>query len=100
MTNADLVKDLEAEWELETGFLGRLRQGTLDRDGARRLLELLDALPTDGSDLPHRVVALVWMIPVFLLWQRERLAGDADAREIEDLCNRCVDRLQRVLGAP
>jgi hypothetical protein len=78
-----LISQLEAEYDLDDGFLGRLRQGQFDSMGLDRLTRLLQSIDFgEATDFNRRVVALVWMIPTLMRWQVERLAeqgGDLEA---------------------
>ena len=45
MINHDrLIALLEEEWELDTGFLGRLRQGQFDREAYGRFTQSLECI--------------------------------------------------------
>ena len=51
--------------------------------------------------LPRRVVSLLWYIPAFLGWQRDRVAeaeGDLDALDRAEVEIR--NELERILGVP
>lgn len=93
---------LQQAWDLE-GFLGRLRQGqlipTLGEDFVRQLREL----PSSQADrpTPPRVVALLWYVPIFIVWQRERVAEQSgDLTILDRLANEIQAELERILGVP
>lgn len=78
------IDKLEAEYDRSEGFLGLLRTGTFDHRGASRLLDLLSSLEVGGGPVDRRLVQLLWYLPIFLQWQKERFAlsgGDAEAVE-------------------
>lgn len=69
-----LISHLEAECDLDDGFLGRLRQGQFDSTGLDRLLRLLHSINFgEATELNRRVVALLWMILTLMMWQLERV---------------------------
>lgn len=72
---AELIKALEAEYNLDNGFLGQLRQGFFDASGLDRLIAILASIePTNESTIDRRLVALLWMIPTLMSWQVPRVA--------------------------
>jgi hypothetical protein len=93
-----LCSRLEAAYDLDEGFLGRLRQGQFDPMGLDRLLRLVQSIDFgEAAHLNRRVVALVWMIPTLMTWQLERVAeqgGDVAARR------RGINRVQEILASP
>jgi hypothetical protein len=95
---APLLGRLEAEYDLDHGFLGRLRQGQFDPTGLDRLLHLLRSIDWgEAAVLTRRLVALLWLIPTLMTWQRERVAeqgGDVEA------LRRGIDQVQELLAAP
>lgn len=95
-----LVRRLEAEYDLDHGFLGRLRQGEFDPAGLSRLLRLLQSIDFGAATLiDRRVVALLWMIPTLMTWQLERVAEQkGDNGDIERL-RHGIDQIQEILAA-
>lgn len=95
---ASLVSRLEAEYDLDHGFLGRLRQGWFDPAGLDRLLTLLHSINFGETTLLNRrIVALLWMMPTLMTWQLERVAeqgGDIDA------LRRGIDQVRERLASP
>lgn len=95
------IEALEAEWELETGFFGRLREGRFDSRGYARALDLLHQLEPPGESLNTRLVSLVWYIPIFMHWQRDRcIAAGADIAEYDQALNRLSGCVEEYLGVP
>lgn len=93
-----LVNRLEAEYDLDHGFLGRLRQGEFDPTGLSRLLHLLQSIDFgEAAFIDRRAVALLWMIPTLMTWQLKRVAEQKG--DIERL-RRAIDQVQTILAAP
>lgn len=93
-----LISHLEAECDLDDGFLGRLRQGQFDSTGLDRLLRLLHSINFgEATELNRRVVALLWMIPTLMMWQLERVTergGDLKALRHD------IDKVDAILMSP
>jgi hypothetical protein len=101
MTTEEAVRTLEREWDLDVGFLGRLRQGEFDTGRFERLENLLKQLPTRGDMLDARLVALTWYIPLFMTWQREGcLANGCDPAAFDRAVNRATSLVEEALGVP
>jgi len=96
-----IVSRLEAEWDVD-GFLGNLRQGSFAFEPAQRFLSFLKEIELDDEELiPKRLLSLLWYLPSFLEWQKERIekqGGDAVAyaRFVTEVQN----TLEDVLGVP
>lgn len=97
-----LIKRMEAEYDLDTGFLGRLRQGVFDQAGLDRLLALLRAIDFGDQDcIDRRVVALLWLIPTLMMWQQERvIEHGGDVRKLRQGIDVTQSELNRILGMP
>lgn len=95
--DTELIWALEAEYDRDEGFLGRLRTGDFDPAGLERLLTLLESIDLgENQVVSRRLVALVWIIPTFMGWQLERVAkkgGDVDS------VRRGIDRSQAMLNS-
>ncbi|MGZ3583845.1 MAG: hypothetical protein ACXWQR_00235 [Ktedonobacterales bacterium] len=91
----DLIQTLEAEYDLDSGFLGRLREGTFDAAGLDRLIAILKSIePSNEEVINRRLVALLWMIPTLMEWQVERIAEHGgDAKQLE----RGISEVQGIL---
>ena|ERR1700722_14308309 len=96
------ISAIEAAWEPDDGPLWKLRQGEVDVEKIDALLRLLDDIKiTDDDVLPRRFVSLVWYLPIFFEWQRERVAAEGgDVRIFQTMSNRVVAVVQRLLGVP
>jgi hypothetical protein len=101
MDMKQLIERLEAEWGSD-GFLGQLRLGKFTSEGAARFLLLLREIDIDEQvAVPKRALSLLWYLPSFLAWQRERVeekGGDMNvyAHFLTDVLN----TLEDVLGVP
>lgn len=99
-----LMARLEAEYDLELGFLGKLRQGDFDPMGLARLLQLLREIDFgSATQIERRMVALLWMIPAIMRWQRERVREKGgDLARLEQGITQVETLLQSsaVLGFP
>lgn len=75
MNLAEATRWLDAAWDLERDvFFYKLRQGSFVESEFEDLKQVLRAteLPIDGR-LNTEFVTLVWMIPLFMIWQTERV---------------------------
>ena len=103
MQVAQIVAELDAEWSLETGFLGHLRGGQFVEAELARLLSTLGKLQFAelGEDVPIRAVSLLWYIPLFMGWQTDWIVENGTYPAIY---GRAVDRvtneIERILGLP
>jgi hypothetical protein len=95
---AQLLGSLEAEYDLDHGFLGRLREGQFDPIGLDRLLHLVRSIDFGGAVvLNRRLVSLLWLIPTLMTWQLERVAEQGGDVEV---LRRGIDQVQGLLAAP
>jgi len=101
LSNKDLAA-IEAAWEPDDGAMWKLRQGNVDAQQIDALLTALEAIEISEHDaLPRRFVSLIWYLPIFFEWQRERVAENAgDMHAFHVLSNRVVAVVQRLLGVP
>jgi hypothetical protein len=98
----DLIAALEHEWDLGQGFLGKLRQGLFDPVGLERLIRLLDRIDFgDAVEVNRRLISLLWFMPLFIEWQRERVhAPDTDPQTLSHAANRVENAIEKILGLP
>jgi hypothetical protein len=103
MEETSLIELLEAEWSYPDGFLAKLRSGDFSAEGFRRFRQLLDSIQRSGTpEIDRRLVELLWFIPMFMMWQRERVGEcGGDPREVETAANEVTGiLLEGALGAP
>jgi hypothetical protein len=102
MDNQSLNNRIEREWDLEQGFLGKLRQGNLDIDSFNRLKEVLESIDfKDDVLVDRRMISLLWYIPLFMSWQREKFEDDDKKLQFLDhASNEVTSILEKILGVP
>jgi hypothetical protein len=100
----DLISALEHEWDLGEGFLGKLRENTFDSAGLERLMRLLDGIDFgDAPEVNRRLVSLLWFMPLFMEWQRERAhEHGVDPQALAHAIDRVQNAIssEKVLGFP
>jgi hypothetical protein len=98
----DLIAALEDEWDLDQDFLGKLRQGIFDPVGLERLIRLLEGIDFgDSPEVNRRLVSLLWFMPLFIEWQRERVhERGGDPQALMHATGRVQDSIIRILGFP
>ena len=102
MNQHEAIEALEPEWDRPRGFFARIRVGDFDPAEGARIVSIIDSIAIAPEEcIERRLVSLLWYLPSFTEWQRERVAdagGDTDAyvRFINALNN----ALESVLGVP
>jgi hypothetical protein len=95
-----LIQQLEAAWD-EDGFFENLRAGIFVESDALGFLSLLRSIEIDQELVPARLLALIWYIPSFLEWQRERVSEvGGDAVRYVRFINEVMNILEEVIGVP
>jgi hypothetical protein len=96
------IAALEAEWEPESGFFWRIRQGMfVDADYQRALSKVRAISIPEDIDIPRRLVSLLWYIPLFMQWQMERLRdAGADLEAYTMAATAMSTEVERILGVP
>jgi hypothetical protein len=102
MNVEDIIQRLDLEWDQPDGFLGRLRAGDFDSPGLERLLNILESIKfEDEQTINRRIVALIWFIPLFMTWQRERVEEHGgDSIELDAAFHRILNAIYAILGVP
>ena len=95
----NLIERIDFEYDRADGFLGRLRSGDFDAIAAQRLLRVLGSLDLGDGPVDRRLVQLLWYMPIFMVWQKDRLSN-ADAAATEEVLNEVMSILERVIGVP
>jgi hypothetical protein len=98
----DYIPGIEAEWEPETGFFWRTRQGDFQREDFERTLKKLAAVQTaTEQSVPARFVSIVWYIPIFMECQTDRvLEGGVNPDEYGRATVKLTNQVERILGVP
>lgn len=95
-----LISDLEAEYDLDDGFLGLLRGGHYDTRARDRFLHLLESIDLGSSEVVNkRLVSLLWYVPLFLQWQDRRL-DEEERAQLRQVLDQVTNQLERILGVP
>jgi hypothetical protein len=96
------IRTLETEWSTPEGFLGKAREGTFDKRQADAFVTTLESIKLSGeSTIDRRLVALLWYVPGFLRWRKERIAEKGgDIIAFEQLINRVQGVIEDILGVP
>jgi hypothetical protein len=99
---AHLIDILEAEYDLENGFLGLLRQGIFDPGGLDRLIAILTSIDlSNESVVDRRLVALLWMIPTLMSWQIPRVSElGGSISPLQHGIDKIQSLLMSILGTP
>jgi hypothetical protein len=103
MNNQELIALIEAEWDLDNGFFGALRQGQFDQSRYSRCMRALEHVHhqvRNAEDISRRLVSLVWYIPQFMNWQTERVKGSVAAQVYQRVTNEFQTIVQEILGVP
>jgi hypothetical protein len=97
-TNPELLAALDAAWDDETGFLGRLRYRHFDAALGRAYVDLVQSIEVDeGEPFSPDFIRLLWFVPLFLEWRQRDMAEDRDLADISDLVR---ERVMELLGTP
>ena len=100
-TQEELIAKIDREYDRSEGFLGLLRAGVFDPEGASRLIDLLSSIDVGDGPIEKRLVQLLWYMPIFLQWQKERfVVHERDPEDVVSVMNEVVSTLERVLGVP
>ena len=96
------IEELERFWDPDGGVFSKLREGVLDAGGLEKVASRLEAIEVpEDADLPRRFVSLIWFIPIFFEWQRERVQEQGgDMQDFARLQNRLTGVVQGLLGVP
>lgn len=102
MTYETEIEAVESEWAAEDGFFWRVRQGHfLLSDFERAMMKLSKITVGEASELPRRLVSLLWYIPLFMQWQVERVEEmKGDVSGYMTAIARMTNEIERILGVP
>jgi|GEM_PF-902856 len=101
-TYAKNIEALESEWAPDNGFFWRIREGDFAQESFRRALKKMSAIHIpESTELPRRLVSLVWYVPLFMQWQVERVRErGGDAAAYEEAITAMTNEVERLLGVP
>ena len=75
--------------------------GRFDNKLFTDFLALLQAISFGEEELiPRRVVSLLWYIPLFMEWQKERVEGAIGLKDYRNKKTLIENELERILGVP
>ena len=99
MTEEQILQ-LESAWDSE-GFLGHLRDGKFDNNLYQDFIFLLHSISFDEDALiSKKIISLLWYIPLFMEWQRERVQNTISVNEYDLKRTSIANELERILGIP
>ncbi|MGI8542653.1 MAG: hypothetical protein ACR2MD_04155 [Aridibacter sp.] len=98
----ETIKKLESYWNIDDGLFYELRyKGILDIEKSEKFVQLLESIEISGEQINRRLVSLLWYLPLFLTWQKERISEQGgEIGEIEDWTNEIISILEKKLGVP
>ncbi|GAA1187569.1 hypothetical protein F4556_005667 [Kitasatospora gansuensis] len=97
----ELLELLDAAWDDETGFLGKLRSGQFDPAAGEAYVSLLSRIPEPGEMIDSRLVQLIWFAPLFMEWQTERAAeSEEESRQLTRIATQVQEAIEGILGVP
>jgi hypothetical protein len=97
----ELIEQLESTWEVDTGFFYKLRQGIFDRNQFNEFLVLLKTISFEDDEMiSSRIVSLLWYIPLFMEWQKERVEKTISLEDYNIFKQNIESELERILGLP
>lgn len=102
MNAKQLVLYLETQWD-EGGFLDALRRGAFDERSSIEFIDSLKSASISNEDfVPKRLLSLTWYLPIFLIWQKERVSeiSGIDISRYERFVTQVESVLEEVLGVP
>ncbi len=105
ITLNEFIDTLDNEWS-ETGFFEKLRyDNIIDFDRGFELLENVKSFQINEEKelINRKLVSLLWYIPQFMEWQKERLSEKYD-NELMKKYNKIIghfnNEIERILGLP
>ncbi|HBJ33563.1 MAG TPA: hypothetical protein DDZ51_02145 [Planctomycetaceae bacterium] len=102
MNLEELIQNLESHWNTG-GFLDAVRRGEFDANSGHSFVALLRGIAISEHELiPKRLLSLLWYLPLFLEWQKERIAeaNSSNTVSYEDFVTEVQNVLEEVLGVP
>ena len=96
----EIIEELESTWDIDSGFFGKLRKGKFDKDLYNEFMQFLRRISFEEELVSSRAVSLLWYIPLFMEWQKERVIETIDIKEYKILKTAIENELERILGIP
>ena len=88
------------QWENADGFFFKFRFGTFDKDECKKTLDIIEEIEFGRHNMIDRkIVDLIWFVPLFLEWNKERVIenGCASEYEISKVLNLFYEAVSRKL---
>jgi hypothetical protein len=99
--NQELLTALGEAWDMDNGFLGKLRSGVFDEPAGLEYVSLLRAIPPVGENVNSELVRLIWFAPQFIVWQIDRASKDErDTERIQGIADQVHEAVVDILGIP
>ena len=98
----NVINELEKYWDIPNGLFYQLRyNGIFNAEKFENFIELVESIEIEGEQIDRRLVSLLWYIPLFMDWQKERvLEQGGDVKHLERATNQILDILEEKLGIP
>jgi hypothetical protein len=96
-----IIEAIEKQWDTD-GTLGKIRTGEFNNEAGKILINLLEQINIDDeSEIPKRLLTLLWYMPSFLVWQRERVDEKSNnLSEYDHFVTDVHNVLENALGVP
>jgi hypothetical protein len=96
-----LIEAIENQWDTD-GVLGKIRTGEFNSEAGKELINLLEQINIDDDSLVHkRLLTILWYLPTFLIWQRERIDEKSkNVSEYDHFVTGVHNTLENVLCVP
>jgi len=96
----EVIQKLENCWDCD-GFLDQIRRGVFDPLEGEEFQDILRSIDiAEESMVPKRLLSLMWYLPSFLEWQKERVAENGKGEEYERFVTEIQNMLEEILGVP
>ena len=96
------IELLESEWLPDVGFFWKIRNGHFDPADFERAFQKIASvsIETDAA-VPRRLVSLLWYVPLFMEWQKERVKEKSgDSAQYLKAISAMRNKIERLLGVP
>ncbi len=102
MDKHEVITRLQHHWDFDAGFFGLLRRGEFDQAKLDNLIRDLQLTSMDSlSEMDRQIVSLIWIVPLFMVWQKERVSEkSSDAANYEKAMNQVLEAVAKILGYP
>jgi len=94
---------LEKAWD--SGFFYNIRYGIFNETQYSELRNMFDeskiSIGASDGNIDAQMVSLIWFIPLFIEWQRERLTQNGLSKDkIDEVINYFYNECEKILGLP